>query len=793
MISNDRFLDLVQSKIGLDLRNPKSGAQLKAIDFSGSAVLQIVAGPGSGKTTVLVLRALRFVFVEGVLPENVVITTFTRPAARELRTRWLDWGSVLYNELETDPDVHLGHIDLNRCTIDTLDSVVQQALTDYRLPGTLAPVVADSTASGLILKRSAFRELYEGEKELIDDLLSRYTFEGQTPRNRGEALRTARRLLERLIQDRVDLRSFGQSDDARSLIVQILTRYRQQAIETNVFDFALLEEHLLERLREGTLDGWLNEIRVILIDEYQDTNPLQEAIYFQILSKAQVSMTIVGDDDQSMYRFRGGSVELFTDFSSRCQLAAARETSRVDMVRNFRSRPEIVVFYNDFITGDPSFQAARITPPKPLVAPDRGEGGIPVLGIFRQDSEHLAVDVSSFLARLIEDRRISVGGRGEEIRLGRAGALGDAVFLAHSIEEARYNRFNGSPEDRFPGILRRNLESSGLEVFNPRGQALRSIRDVGVLLGLLLLAVDPLDTITDAVWPTREARFFLQRWRRAAEEFVRSNPAPNDGGGLGRFIEDWQAAAEGNRQSAFPREWPVVEVAYKLICWLPGFQAEPEHQVWLESIMRIIDGAGMASPYEMRLLQNTPGEHQGDHVRRSRESLVRDALLPIAEDEVEVDETIIPSVPRNTLQFMTIHQAKGLEFPLVIVDVGSSFTRNHRKQSFLRFPQEISSVVRAEEDVEPFLASDLRGSRGTLDRTFDDLVRLYYVAYSRPQSVLILVGNERVLQYGRGQGLSQGVIPSVALGWRRDRTWPWRQEFDGQRPPVRVEPPLLLI
>ena len=793
MISDGRFFDLVRDKIGLDFRNPKSGAQLAAIGYAGSSVLQIVAGPGSGKTAVLVLRALRFVFVEGTLPESIVITTFTRAAARELRTRWLDWGTVLYSELEADPEVDLGHIDLNRCIIDTLDSVVQQALTDYRLPGTLAPVVADTTASSLILKRAAFRELYDGGQELIDRLLSRYTFERQAPRNRGEALRTARRLLERLIQDRVDLQGFAQSHAARNMIVQMLTRYREQAIETNVFDFTLLEEHLLERLVDGALDGWVDEIRVVLVDEYQDTNPLQEAIYFGVLSKGQVSMTIVGDDDQSMYRFRGGSVELFTDFARRCQIATGRETSRVDMVRNFRSRREIVVFYNHFITTDPSFRSARITPPKPLVEADHGDGGIPVLGMFRQDCEHLAEDLSGLLYGLVQDRRAVIEGTGEEIRLPSDGALGDAVFLAHSIEETRYNRYNGTAEDRFPGILRESLESAGLQVFNPRGQALRSIPDVTVLLGLLLLSVDPQDTMTDSVRPTNEARFFLQQWRRSAREHLRSSPLPNDGRGLGGFIEDWQRAACGDQLPAFPGEWPVIELAYKIVCWIPGFQSDPEHQVWLESILRVIDGAGMASPYQMQLLQSTSKQPQGVHVRRSRECFVRDALLPIAEDEVEVDETIIPSVPRNTLQFMTIHQAKGLEFPLVVVDVGSQFTRDHWKQRFLRFPREVSNVVQAEEDVEAFLPSALRGNRSTIDRTFDDLVRLYYVAYSRPQSVLLLVGNEQCLRYGSGRDLSKGVIPSVALGWRRDRTWPWRQEFAGRRPPVRVEPPFLLI
>ena len=791
MITNDRFLDILDGRLERDLRNPGNEAQLKAVNPADDRILQIVAGPGSGKTTVLVLRALRFVFVEGVLPENIMITTFTRKAARELRTRWLDWGTDLYKELESDSAINLDQIDLNRCRIDTLDSIVQQVLTEYRLPGTLAPVVAETSASNLILKRTAFQDLYGSNEDIFNDLLSRYTFDGESPRNRGDALKTTKRLLERLIQDRANLNSYAQSGQAQELMVKMLESYRQQATETNVFDFTILEEQFLQRLSLGSLDEWLKDLRVVLIDEYQDTNPLQEAIYFQMLiGTPRLSMTIVGDDDQSMYRFRGGSVELFTDFASRCEQATRRQTSRVDMTRNFRSRPEIVHFYNDYIIGDPSFSPARIIPPKPLVTATRASGSIPVIGMFRKDQESLATDLTAFLYKLVDQRSVLISEIDQEIRMASDGALGDAVFLSHSIEEVTYNRYNSEAQSRFSGMLRGKMEANGLQIFNPRGQALRTIPDVSVLLGLLLLSVDPYNTIIDDVKPTNEARFFLERWRQSAQQFVERNPVPNDDQGLGGFIRGWQNAAVGRAKEDFPQDWPVLELIFKLISWMPEFQRNPEHQVWLEAITRIVASACMASPYSMQLLQNAA--NNGDHVRLSRLSFVRDALIPIAENEVDVDEDIIPSVPRDRLQFMTIHQAKGLEFPLVIIDVGSRFTRNHPAQRFLRFPDKESNVAQAEDDVEPHLTTPLRGNRGALDRTFDDLVRLYYVAYSRPQSVLMLVGCEKCLLYGRGPDLT-GAIPNIALGWRRDGNWPWRQVYTGRRPPVKIYPPFLEI
>ncbi|MDE2715744.1 MAG: DEAD/DEAH box helicase [Chloroflexota bacterium] len=780
MIDDDRFLGIVCDATDRNLRDPENNAQLRAVTHDDDSVLQIVAGPGSGKTTVLVLRALRSVFVDDVLPENILITTFTRKAARELRTRWLDWGVAIADQLK--PNFDLEDIDLNRCQIDTLDSIVQQALTDHRLPGTLPPALAETSASNIIFRRSSFSGVYGGDKDVLDEHLKRYTFDGKPPRNRREALQGSKRLIERLVQDRVRLDSYEQSGKPEELIVEMLNLYRVRASDTNVFDFTLLEEFFLERLMDGSLVEWLDELKVILVDEYQDTNPLQEAIYFEILKKPTVTATVVGDDDQSMYRFRGGSVELFTSFAPRCKQATGRDTTRVDMVRNFRSTPEIIDFYNNYITDDPDFESARIDPPKPLVTRVKSSESVPVLGMFREDQGTLAVALAEFLSTLVRKRRVPIGINGVEIEFSQGGDLGDVVFLSHSVTEVNYDRYNKAPKPYFPHLLRNSLEDQGLEAFNPRGQPLRSIDDVGRLLGLMLLVVDPDNSFVDEVCPTNEARYFLRQWRQSAETFVASDPYPNDGKGISGFLDSWQAAGRGQAVRDIPGDWPALEVIFTLITWLPRFQEEPEHQVWLEAIARVVASSAMGSAYDMQLFQNTDKSSHGDHVGLSRQSFIRDALFPIAENDVDVDEEIMPSVPRDRLQFMTIHQAKGLEFPLVIVDVGSRFKSNHWTQRFMRFPDKISNVVTSEVDVEPHLPAPLRNGRGALDRVFDDLVRLYYVAFSRPQSVLMLVGHENNLRF------EKGAIPNVALGWSRDGSWPWRQSYKGH-PPVKVEPP----
>lgn len=784
MITLDEFLSLVCS-----VGNPPNQEQMVAIQHPLDEILQIVAGPGSGKTTVLLLRALRMVFVDGILPDNIFITTFTRKAARDLRSRWLKLGESILSAVAQNHDTRL--IDLNRCRIGTLDSITQQILGEYRLPGRTAPTVMARATSDLILRRRAFGPAYRANQNEIDELLQRYTFLGNAPAHQGQALATAKTLIDRLAQDQVNLASYALQGPGENLIVQILNDYMQRSEETNVYDFTLLEEAFLRRLNDGTVSEWTHDIQAMLIDEYQDTNPLQESIYFAIINAANPTTTIVGDDDQSLYRFRGGSVELFTGFGPRCFQATGRTVQRIDIFQNYRSTPEIVGFYNAHIIGDPGFAPARITPQKPPVQPSRPSQAVGVLGMFRPDEMTLAHDLAAFLDALLSNRQFVIPGTGATINLPNEGDLGDIAFLAHTVRETRFNRPGQPITELFPLHLRQAMEEVGLSVFNPRGQSLRDIQAVQVLLGLLLVIADPSGQFTEQLMITGEARFFLERWRTGALDFIASNPAPRDNQGINGFIVEWQSAADGMRKPNGWAEWPVLEVIYKLITWMPDFQNDPEHQVWMQALMETIDSVGIESPYRMMLYSNVVGDPNSVHIRRSRESFIRDALVPIAQNNEDINEDILPSVPRDRMQFMTVHQAKGLEFPFVIVDVGSRFRTNHPAQRFRRFPTEPSSVVIQEDDIEPYLASPLRGHRSPIDRTFDDLVRLYYVAYSRPQSVLLLVGNENCLRYG--SGTASGSIPNVALGWNRDGSWPWRQQFTGRRRPIAVDPPFTVI
>src|SRR5258708_40331974 len=100
MVRLDDFIDVVCRAIPRFAVYRPNPSQERCVLQAPQTPLMIVAGPGAGKTTVLVLRALRLVYVDGLQPTSILVTTFTRKAAKELRSRLLEWGLLIQRYLE---------------------------------------------------------------------------------------------------------------------------------------------------------------------------------------------------------------------------------------------------------------------------------------------------------------------------------------------------------------------------------------------------------------------------------------------------------------------------------------------------------------------------------------------------------------------------------------------------------------------------------------------------------------------------------------------------------------------
>lgn len=531
-------------------------------------------------------------------------------------------------------------------------------------------------------------------------------------------------------------------------------------------DFAGLEQEFLDRLNAGLLNRFVDSLEAVLVDEYQDTNLLQEHIYFA-LGAATVekggSIAVVGDDDQSLYRFRGATVELFADFPERFHRHHGILARPIYLQTNYRSTRNIVDWYSAFITLDPDYGPARAGGKPPLLVGRSGPyDDYPVLGMFRPDAETLARDLAGFIDQVFTGPGVVVGRGAERVRVSRdpdRGAVGDCALLCSSPREHA-----SGGRKRLPLLIRRELDRlpNPIEVFNPRGQELNEVLEIQQLCGLMLECIDPESRVQGGENLPRAVAGVFDRWRSEARRYVVSDPpAPGFSGRrntLGAFVRAWQRRSP-QRGGRWPREAPLMELLYGLVAWMPSFQEDPEGLVFLETITRTI--TQMAPFAYDATVHRDPPRAEG-----SIKQILWNIYMPLASGAIDIDEDLIEQLPRDRLQVMSIHQAKGLEFPLVMVDVASDFRTRHRMQTFRRFPEGGSNAHNLEDVLRPFspLGAPTRSAR---HRTFDDLIRQYFVAFSRPQDVLMLVG---IGDPGDGP-ISR--IENVAAGYTRDGQRRW--------------------
>lgn len=772
MINWNDFENAVIHQLGRNISRRSNPEQNDAIRAPQNHFLFIAAGPGSGKTTVITLRVLKLIFVDDVDPSSILVTTFTRKAAAELRSRILGWGDQMKRAFLVNPSYasvrnRLRSININNVITGTLDSIAEEILGDYRATGTPSPtVIEDFVSNALMIRYGLFGHGRHNNRDLEDYIVQlRGTRFGLSV---SEKSATLREIKERFFHDQINVTQYRNLSHHPGIpvVCEAIDDYNQELQNRLLFDFARLEQEFLRQLQSGALSEFLQDVRFVLVDEYQDTNLLQEQIYFELgraALQSRGSLTIVGDDDQSLYRFRGATVDLFQGFINRVNSQLSINPRVVYLSRNYRSTRTIVNFCNTFITLDSGFQNARVAGKPPIIAarPTTPQNYVnyPVLGMFRADVGTLAHDLSQLIHRVIHGGGVQIQHHGNRytVRIKpHGGSPADIALLCSSPRE-----LDASGNARLPLLLRHELSqlSPPIQVFNPRGQYLQTIPDVQRLCGLILECIDPGRRIQNSIQTLPyTAITTFNSWRLQAQRFVRTNPPPVRPRGLQQFVNAWQTRAPLGKRS-WERRVSLIDLIYNLITWIPSMQNDIEGLVYLEAITRTINQAGLFSNFgaEMVFDQNNPNLEQAS---------IREALwnifVPIATGAIQIDEDLLETLPSDRINIMSIHQAKGLEFPLVIVDVGSDFRTGHYAHAFKRFPRDGGKACNMEDELRPYSPLG-QPQRSGLDRAFDDLIKHYFVSYGRAQDVLLLVGLNTVRNH----------IPNMATGWDRNRNWHW--------------------
>ena len=827
MIDYEDFEEIVVNVLERDISSNED--QKSAISSPEDQSLFIVAGPGSGKTTVMVLKILKFIFVDGVLPNEIMATTFTRKAARELLSRILSWGDKIKSKLIanymdkmfageiTDDAIikEINRIDFNQIKIGTIDSIADELLRVYRQAGTSQPILIEDFVANSVMINECLLKDDRYKKESLQEYLAEITGKEQKmdkkPKVKNLTMMASIliEIKEHIYYNMVDindiLKDIPSNEIGKQLALKLILEYVEILKSQNIYDFAMLETEFLKRLDSDSLKTFLDEIKIILVDEYQDTNLLQESIYFKIALSAIENggnITVVGDDDQSLYRFRGASVDLFTNFIERISEIGI-EAKEVNLKTNYRSTENIIDLCNDFVELDEEYQSARVKEKPKIEVPeinDEDSNQIPILGMFRNNEQMLANDLAKFIDELnrngVVKRKIKrvltkednpkfntdnkttlinyrdTGfelAEGEDeivIELGEDGSAEDIAFLTYSPKE-----LTGSGQRTFPFILKKQLGRlrNPIEVFNPRGQDLQNIDCVAVFCGLMLECIDPNSKYqrTNDKLPN-SASLNMKVWRRKANSYIKDvNPEPHSPVSLEKFVTHWQIRhpfstdEKDIKDIKWPEKANLMELAYKLVSWIPEFQEDDEGVVYLKAITQTITQTSFFNKYSANIDFSSP-----EAEKESINEVLLNIFVPIATGGVQIDENLFEVIPSNRFNIMSIHQAKGLEFPLVIVDVGSRFKKNLSKDANLRFPKDADSSSIIQDRIREY-SSLSNKDRDSKDMAFDDLTRLYFVAFSRAKDVLLLVGLNPNID-GYKQKEKHMKIPNVALGWNRD-------------------------
>jgi DNA helicase-2/ATP-dependent DNA helicase PcrA len=296
-----------------------------------------------------------------------------------------------------------------------------------------------------------------------------------------------------------------------------------------------------------------------------------------------------------------------------------------------------------------------------------------------------------------------------------------------------------------------------INLFNPRGEAVPYVDIVRRYAGIVLTCLDPDSRIESTIFLTADARAVFTQWRRAAVQELDVSLE------LATYVRAWQKRVTSRR---WPREVAALDLLYAVAHWFPDLYDDPEAQLYLELFARQLNAAEQLSGFRGRVITDPSGNVEKGGLTiadQSVRALLSDFLSPIANGVLTVNEDLIEDFPRRRVAVLSIHQAKGLEFPLVIVDVGSAFKTDHRAQGFKRFHNRWRASSDGRRTAAVFPAGQPR--RKAVDRAFDDLYRQYFVAFSRAREVLVLAGLRSAAPCGG--------IPNVALGWTRTGSSTW--------------------
>ncbi len=736
--------------------------QEKAIRHTAGP-LYLPAGPGSGKTRVLLWRTLNLIVFHNVNPDQIYLSTFTEKAAHQLVEGIRTYLSQV-TKITGQP------YDISRMYVGTIHSLCNRIITDRRFSSNQErkkrPSLLDDIAQYFYLSRTwRWRDLV-CDVDLRDGLEDIYfainQYFGKNTQSRHQAVINCIALFNRFSEECLDPNQvIGKTDDGNLLSLLCMYEHYLELLEKGEVvprtDFSLMQRAAFDILEESPGSG--DVFKHVIIDEYQDTNTIQEKLIFKLGSGSK-NICVVGDDDQALYRFRGATVENFVNFPEKCFDYLQCLPNVVALDTNYRSRKPIVNLYSDFMSRG---NWTRSDNPNLLyrfpknIQPHRKEEGPAVVATNPGHPDTICHEIALFVKQLLDS--------------GKVENANQIAFLFPSLKTDKVGKF------------KTELESLGLKVYAPRAGSFLHVEEAVSVFGVFLHIfgkfksghypghdykeyIDWLDGAYSQAEGLVSADVMLKQFVHDLKEEIKIVKA--DFTLLKSFIESrrWQLdlpyninemkrplqavpglserAVRNIRSQHFDKfvikrqqdgrpislsyvltratslDWTVLDLFYRL-CTFDHFK-----QMFDLAEEGIDEGPicnmGLISQYLSRFMDLYKSIITGQDLMDDKYAnwlfgSFLYALHRLGESEYENPDD---PFPKGRIPFLTIHQAKGLEFPVVVF-------ANPRKAS--RGVQKVEAIIHPliERQGEP------------IERMPEfDMMRLFYVALSRAKNLLVI-------------------------------------------------------
>ena len=661
-----------------------NAAQKEAVLTTEGPVL-IIAGPGTGKTFTLVKRLAYLVVRKGVRPDEIMVVTFTEKAAKELITR-------ISNEL-----ISFGmNLNVNEMYIGTFHSVCLRLLKENS-------EYLEKSESCRIL--DAFEQTYLVCRNIENfNRLGGYNrhISGQSVWKQSLEIC---RYVNRLMEEQADIDSMEKdADEDIRFLARLVKRYQELLDRNNALDFSSIQTKTFELLQQHAeiLEKIRDSIRYIMVDEYQDTNYIQEQLIFLLAGKNR-NICVVGDDDQGMYRFRGATIRNILEFPFQFKNGECRVIHLND---NYRSEPGIIEFCNSWMESadginlfnwDKYRYAKSITAAKkPLLK------GPSVFSCGGDSIEWEKTELLQLVRRLLEN--------------GNIYNYNQIAFLFRSVKSEEAVQIGAY------------LEENGIPVYSPRSDLFFERTEVRQLLGCLIMCFQ-------SYMVDLKKNFFLHGISAGLREYYidclkTALLVVKADSGLMKYIEDVKQyihSLKGNTNMC------LLDIFYRIVAFEPFrsyLQADLKDNVIRSRAARNLSELS-------RMIAKYSFLHDMHNICDKNKLAMPEELFNIYikymyEDGIGEYEDESEYAPSGCISFMTIHQSKGLEFPVVIV--GSLGNVPQRNRDPLLFTAESRFFHR--KPFEPLA-----------DIKYFDFWRLYYTAFSRAQNLLVLAAKKTDSRY----------------------------------------------